>query len=155
MFLSGESNSGKESETILKEIAKVFTKRERLDQLIEEEDEIQEVSPDPEIETNQYGGMQSQLDGDFTQLSPQFLLALAKLVKQGGDKYGEFNWLKITTGEHLNHALTHIFEELSGDPSSEEDHLLNAACRLMFAWVAKNKIGGTENESGHIFSSML
>ncbi len=137
-------NSGKEPETILRKIAKVFT----------QEDEIQEASPEPEMEVNQYGGKQSRLDGDFIQLSPQFLLALAKLAKQGGDKYGEFNWFKITTGEHLNHALTHIFEELSGDPSPEEDHLLNAACRLMFAWVAKNQIGGTENESGHIFPSL-
>ena len=139
-----ELNLGKEPETILRKIAKVFA----------QEDEIQEASLDPNVETNQYGGMQTRLDGDFIKLSPQFLLALAKLVKQGGDKYGEFNWLKITTGEHLNHALTHIFEELSGDPSPEEDHLLNAACRLMFAWVAKNQVGGVENKSGHIFPSM-
>ena len=139
-----EPNLGKEPETILRKIAKVFA----------QEDEIQEASPDPNVETNQYGGMQTRLDGDFIQISPQFLLALAKLVKQGGDKYGEFNWFKITTGEHLNHALTHIFEEISGDPSPEEDHLLNAACRLMFAWVVKNQIGGVENKSGHIFPSM-
>ena len=139
-----ELNLGKEPETILRKIAKVFA----------QEDEIQEASLDPNVEINQYGGKQARLDGDFIKLSPQFLLALAKLVKQGGDKYGEFNWLKITTGEHLNHALTHIFEELSGDPSSEEDHLLNAACRLMFAWVAKNQVGGVENKSGHIFPSM-
>ena len=151
MFLLGEQNPekeqklGKEPETILRKIAKVFA----------QEDEIQEASPDPDIEVNQYGGMQTRLDEDFIQLSPQFMLALAKLVKRSGDKYGEFNWLKITTGEHLNHALTHIFKELSGDPSSEEDHLLNAACRLMFAWVVKNKIGGTENESGYIFPSLL
>ena len=139
-----EPNLGKEPETILRKIAKVFA----------QEDEIQEASLDPNVEINQYGWKQARLDGDFIKLSPQFLLALAKLVKQGGDKYGEFNWLKITTGEHLNHALTHIFEELSGDPSSEEDHLLNAACRLMFAWVAKNQVGGTENKSGHIFPTM-
>ena len=139
-----EPNPGKESETLLRKIAKVFA----------QEDEIQEASPDPNVETNQYGGMQSRLDGDFIQLSPQFLLALAKLVKQGADKYGEFNWFKITTREHLNHALTHIFEELSGDLSSAEDHLLNAACRLMFAWVAKNQIGGVENKSGHIFPTL-
>ena len=139
-----ELNLGKEPETILRKIAKVFA----------QEDEIKEAIPDPNVETNQYGGMQTRLDGDFIKLSPQCLLALAKLVKQGGDKYGEFNWLKITTGEHLNHALTHIFEELSGDPSPEEDHLLNAACRLMFAWVAKNQVGGVENKSGHIFPSM-
>ena len=139
-----EPNLGKEPETILRKLAKVFA----------QEDEIQEASPDPNVETNQYGGKQTRLDGDFTQLSPQFLIALAKLVKQGGDKYGEFNWFKITTMEHLNHALTHIFEELAGDPSSAEDHLLNAACRLMFAWVAKNQIGGTENKSGHVFPSL-
>ena len=144
MLLLGGQTPEKESETILRKIAKVFA----------QEDEIQEASLKPEIETNQYGGMQSRLDGDFIQLSPQFLLALAKLVKQGGDKYGKFNWFKITTGEHLNHALTHIFEELSGDNSSEEDHLLNAACRLMFAWVAKNQIGGAENESEYIFPSL-
>ena len=144
MLLLGGQTPEKESETILRKIAKVFA----------QEDEIKEASLKPEIETNQYGGMQSRLDGDFTQLSPQFLLALAKLVKQGGDKYGKFNWFKITTGEHLNHALTHIFEELSGDHSSGEDHLLNAACRLMFAWVAKNQIGGVENESEYIFPSL-
>ena len=144
MLLLGGQTPEKESETILRKIAKVFA----------QEDEIQETSLKPEIETNQYGGIQSRLDGDFTQLSPQFLLALAKLVKQGGNKYGKFNWFKITTGEHLNHALTHIFEELSGDNSSEEDHLLNAACRLMFAWVAKNQIGGSENESEYIFPSL-
>ena len=141
---SKELNPEKESETILRKIAKIFA----------QEDELQEASLDPNVEINQYGGKQTRLDGDFIKISPQFLLALAKLVKQGGDKYGEFNWLKITTGEHLNHALTHIFEELSGDPSPEEDHLLNAACRLMFAWVAKNQVGGTENKSGHIFPSM-
>ena len=139
-----ELNPEKESETILRKIAKIFA----------QEDELQEASLDPDVETNQYGGKQTRLDGDFTQLSPQFLIALAKLVKQGGDKYGEFNWFKITTREHLNHALTHIFEELAGDPSSAEDHLLNAACRLMFAWVAKNQIGGTENKSGHVFPSL-
>ena len=142
MILLGGQTPKREPETVLRKIAKVLA----------QEDEIQEANP--EVETNQYGGMHSRLDGDFIQLSPQFLLALAKLVKQGGNKYGEFNWFKVTTGEHLNHALTHIFEELSGDHSSGEDHLLNAACRLMFAWVVKNQIGGTENESGHIFPSM-
>ena len=139
-----ELNLGKEPETILRKIAKVFA----------QEDEIKEASLEPNVETNQYGGMQTRLDGDFIKISPQFLLALAKLVKQGGNKYGKFNWFKITTGEHLNHALTHIFEELSGDNSSKEDHLLNAACRLMFAWVAKNQIGGVENESEYIFPSL-
>src|SRR5690606_6301533 len=139
-----EPSPEKETETILRKIAKIFA----------QEDELQEASLDPNVEINQYGGKQTRLDGDFTQLSPQFLLALAKLVKQGGDKYGEFNWCRITTREHLNHALTHIFKELSGDPSSADDHLLNAACRLMFAWVAKNQIGGTENKSGHVFPSL-
>lgn len=144
MLSVGEPNPGQEPETILRKIAKVFA----------QEDEIEEASPDPEMEVNQYGGKQSRLDGDFIQISPQFLLALANLAKQGGDKYGKFNWFQITTGEHLNHALTHIFEELSGDHSSEEDHLLNAACRLMFAWVAKNQIGGEENTSGYIFPTL-
>jgi len=73
MLLLGGQTPEKESETILRKIAKVFA----------QEDEIKEASLKPEIETNQYGGLQSRLDGDFTQLSPQFLLALAKLVKQG------------------------------------------------------------------------
>ena len=142
MLLLGGQTPEKESETILRKIA-VFVKRTKFRKQLK-----------PEIEINQYGGKQTRLDGDFTQLSPQFLIDLAKLVKQGGDKYGEFNWFKITTREHLNHALTHIFEELSGDHSSGEDHLLNAACRLMFAWVAKNQIGGAENESEYIFPSL-
>jgi len=52
-----EPNLGKEPETILRKLAKVFA----------QEDEIQEASLDPNVETNQYGGMQTRLDGGFYQ----------------------------------------------------------------------------------------
>ena len=41
------------------------------------------------------------------------------------------NWHKITSREHINHALYHIYRLLSSDV--DEEHLAHAACRVMFA----------------------
>jgi 5'-nucleotidase len=54
-------------------------------------------------------------------------------VNENGGKqsYGEWNWRRIPTSDHLNHALTHIFAYLAGD--KQDDHIGHALCRLMFA----------------------
>lgn len=59
------------------------------------------------------------------------MFAAAQVVKQGAEKYGALNYMKIPTGDHLNHCLQHIFAYLMGDTS--DDHLSHAMVRMLFA----------------------
>lgn len=93
-------------------------------------------------ETNKYGGKQSKLTGRYDLLDPIALDAIASILATGAEKYGEDNWRLITTCEHLNHALTHIFRWLANDKT--ENHLGNALTRLMFAYSVEN--GGNQYE---------
>ncbi len=91
------------------------------------------VGDDAPMEVNQFGGRQSKMEYDFTQLDPLAMFQLAGILKRGSEKYGRDNWKRITTEEHLNHALQHIFAYLAGD--RQDDHLGHAFCRLMMAIV--------------------
>ena len=84
------------------------------------------------IVTNEYGGKQSRVDARFDLVPPYSLQAVAEILGAGAVKYGENNWQRITTAEHLNHALNHINLHLIGDTS--ENHLGNAMVRMMFAF---------------------
>jgi hypothetical protein len=65
-------------------------------------------------------------------ISPIALKVLAQVLKEGGQKYGEYNWENgFPVTDILNHAVGHIYDFLSGDNS--EDHLGHAFCNLMFA----------------------
>jgi hypothetical protein len=84
---------------------------------------------------NQKGEQQS---GEYRadRLPMQALLHLSHLLKKGADRHKDEDpenpkWMATPTREHLNRALTHIFSFLSGN--KQEDHLANAACRLLFA----------------------
>lgn len=75
---------------------------------------------------------------------PLATLKVAEVCYEGNKKYDTGNpmldtigpispnWHKITTREHINHALYHIHKCLSGDTSGE-DHIAHATCRMMFA----------------------
>lgn len=97
------------------------------------ERKIKGVGQDAPMDVNQYGGKQSKMDYAFDQLDPLAMFQLAGILQKGSEKYGRDNWKKITTEEHLNHALQHIFAHLAGD--KQDDHLGHAFCRLMFAIV--------------------
>lgn len=84
-----------------------------------------------EVVVNERGGGQSKTPVRMDLVPPDVLLAVAKVLADGADKYGENNWKKIDTSDHVNHALAHLVGYLSGDTS--EQHLLNAVCRTMFA----------------------
>ena len=104
----------------------------------EERIHVQGVGPDSPIEENPHGGRQSRTLYDMSQIPALFLLTLSGLLKEGGEKYDRWNWLMLPTREHLNHAEIHVQAHQAGD--TQEDHLLHAACRLMFAWSVKNGV---------------
>ena len=99
------------------------------------------VEPDAPVVTNEIGGKQSSSPYGFYLLPPSALFDAAKVCKDGADKYGETltnrNYTKISTEEHLNHALQHIFAFLAGD--TQDDHLGHAIVRLMFAFDVNEK----------------
>jgi hypothetical protein len=83
------------------------------------------------VSTNALGGKQSALPYRTDLLPPRALLAVAKVLKSGAEKYGETNWHAISTAEHLNHMLTHELLHRTGD--NGETHLANMACRALMA----------------------
>lgn len=68
---------------------------------------------------------------------PNALLAVAKVLTFGAEKYGRDNWRQVESAEtrYLDAALRHINAYQRGeavDPESGESHLAHAACSLMF-----------------------
>jgi hypothetical protein len=71
-------------------------------------------------------------------ISPIAIKTLAEVLKEGADKYGDFNWENgFPVTDILNHALGHIFDFLSGDRS--EDHLGHLLANAMFAVHSMNQ----------------
>lgn len=79
-------------------------------------------------------------------LSPIGLRRYAETMKEGADKYSDFNWEKgMPVSDLLNHAIDHIYAYLSGERLTDEqrklesadkpfeDHLAHAAWNLMAA----------------------
>jgi hypothetical protein len=65
-------------------------------------------------------------------------------MKVGADKGYEFRgWEKISTRDHINHALGHLLGFLDGHTG--EDHLGAAVVRIMMAYET-NLINGLEEE---------
>ena len=68
---------------------------------------------------------------------PNALLALARVLTFGAEKYGRDNWRQVGNAEtrYLDAALRHINAYQRGeaaDPESGESHLAHAVCSLMF-----------------------
>jgi hypothetical protein len=92
------------------------------------ETELSHMTP---LVTNEQGGKQSHLIRNFTLVPPDALAQVARVLQNGLSKYGEDNWRKIPTKDHLNHALNHVYLHLAGN--TNEDHLSHAATRLLMA----------------------
>lgn len=94
------------------------------------------VRPDVPVVENENGGRQSDTPYGFHLVPTSAIFDAAKVLKYGADKYGETfdkrNYTKISSIDHLNHALQHIYAHLAGDKS--DDHLGHALVRLMFAY---------------------
>jgi len=68
---------------------------------------------------------------------PNALLAVAKVLTFGAQKYGRDNWHQVENLEtrYMDAALRHINAHQRGeqlDPESGENHLAHAVCSLMF-----------------------
>lgn len=68
---------------------------------------------------------------------PNALLAVAKVLTFGAQKYGRDNWQLVDNAEtrYMDAALRHINAYQRGeqlDPESGENHLAHAVCSLMF-----------------------
>lgn len=102
------------------------------------------VEPDAVVTTNENGGKQSDTPYGFHMLPASALFDAAKVAKYGADKYGETfdnrNYTKISTIDHLNHAIQHIYAWLAGD--RQDDHLGHAIVRLMFAYDVNDRNEG-------------
>lgn len=102
------------------------------------------VEPDAKMTTNENGGKQSDTPYGFHLLPISALFDAAKVAKYGADKYGETfnnrNYTKISTIDHLNHAIQHIYAWLAGD--RQDDHLGHAIVRLMFAYDVNDRNEG-------------
>lgn len=89
------------------------------------------VDKDAPTKTNEKGGRQSHIPVRFDLIDAKALFAMAAVLHEGAEKYGEENWRLISVEEHLNHALMHAYAYLSGD--STDDHLSHFLCRATFA----------------------
>lgn len=90
------------------------------------------VGKEAPMETNEFGGKQSKVEYRFDLVDPKALFAVAKVLKEGFDKYGsDQNWRSIPARDHLNHLLIHVYAYLAGD--TQDEHLSHAVCRAIFA----------------------
>lgn len=68
---------------------------------------------------------------------PNAMLAVARVLTFGAEKYGRDNWRQVESAEtrYLDAALRHLNAYQRGevaDPESGESHLAHALCSLMF-----------------------
>lgn len=93
------------------------------------------IQESAEFDINEHGGKQSFLGYRFDLIPSESIRQIAETLYQGSLKYSDDNWKKISTKDHINHALAHIYAELRGDTT--ENHLAHAATRLLFAIFTK------------------
>ena len=68
----------------------------------------------------------------------QQVINIAKVLREGAEKYRPNNWRLIPEEEHINHALNHIMADLAGD--TQDDHINHALCRLMMAYATEKSV---------------
>lgn len=71
------------------------------------------------------------------------LLKIAKVLKEGAEKYEANNWRLIPQEEHLNHAIIHWLAYAVGDIS--DNHLDHFLTRIMMAYATKPTHGFSYN----------
>jgi hypothetical protein len=89
------------------------------------------MGPDQPIVIEANGAGQSDIPYRMDLLDPQALMAAAKVLRAGAEKYGAGNWRDLPIRFHLNHLLAHTYAYLAGD--DQDEHLSHVLCRALFA----------------------
>lgn len=94
------------------------------------------VGKDAPVVVNREGGKQSSSPYAFELLPVKAMFAAAEVAKLGAAKYGETfgnrNYTKIPSVDHVGHCIQHLYAYLAGDTS--DDHLAHAIVRALFAY---------------------
>lgn len=61
------------------------------------------------------------------------LTLIDETLQFGASKYGRFNWHKIPSHEHLDHALLHLYN-LGGSSTDPREELAHFLTRMTFYW---------------------
>lgn len=97
------------------------------------------------------GQFQSNIEYGFDKFDPAALKEVAIVLEEGARIYGADAWKKKETRHHVNHAIFHLYEWLAG--STDEKHLVNAFCRIMFALgVDLTDESSVTNRSGYRYA---
>jgi len=99
------------------------------------------VGKDSPTTENSEGGRQSKIDYRFDLIPAEAIAAVAAVLAEGAVKYGVDNWRKIAAGDHLNHAMMHIFAHMSSD--TQDEHAEHAATRILM-WLELLKTNGAD-----------
>jgi len=87
------------------------------------------LSKDEPIIENNKGGKQSKCNYGFSCFPPKAMFKLAEVFAYGRDKYAKDNWRLISSEEHFDHMMTHLFAYMDGD--KQDDHLGHFLCRAV------------------------
>ena len=66
------------------------------------------ANTDTLVVTNSKGAKQSKIDTAFSLVPHDSLLAVAKVMKTGSERYEKDNWRKLTTDEIYDHLMEHL-----------------------------------------------
>lgn len=122
-----------------------------LDAMVNEEGPLHHIADymrEPKIATPLFLALEERGEDeanlDRVDLHIKRLLTIAKVLKEGADKYEANNWRLIPSEQHLSHAITHYLAYLSGD--CQDDHLAHFYCRLMMAYATELSPGFSYTE---------
>lgn len=97
------------------------------------------VSKDEPVVIGKHGGKQAKTLYAFHLCDYDALLAIARVLQEGAEKYERDNWRKIPAEEHFNHMIIHALAWLKGD--EQDDHLGHMLARAMMMYAT----GGAED----------
>ena len=117
-----------------------------LDAMVDEEGPLHHIADymrEPRIATPLFLALEERSEDeanlDRVDLHIKRLLTIAKVLKEGAEKYSTNNWRLIPSEAHLNHAIIHYLAYLSGD--KQDDHLAHFYTRLMMCYATKQSVG--------------
>ena len=82
------------------------------------------------IVTNSQGGKQSKIDTAFSLVPHDSLLAVARVMKQGSERYEKDNWRKLSADEIYDHLMEHLVKWHMTGNKEDLEHAITRAMML-------------------------